>query len=260
MSRPINTSTYQHINQNPYLCQNFRILEISQHHKTALLFGASGLVGNQCLHQLLEHPAYSRVIAFGRRRLEVEHPHLEQHIIDFDRLEDYAPLLRGNDLYSCLGTTLARAGSREAFYRVDYTYAYETARLAADNGVGQLLLVSSVGADPDSLFFYTRVKGQLEEALKRLPFWGTHIFQPSFLVGGREESRPGEQLAGRLALGLDRLTGGVLLGKYRPVEAAQVARAMIQAAQGLEGGLHVYPSHRIHELAGEGNQEISTIN
>ncbi len=234
-------------------------MEISRHHKTALLFGASGLVGNQCLHQLLEHPAYRKVISFGRRLLEVEHPRLEQHIIDFNHLEDYAGLLRGNDLYSCLGTTLAKAGSRAAFYRVDYAYAYESARLAAANGASQLLLVSSVGASPDSLFFYTRVKGELEKAVKKLPFWAVHIFRPSFLVGDRQESRIGEQLAGRLSLGLDRLTGGALLGKYRPVEAAQVARAMAHAAQQLEGGVHVYSSAQIHELAKEGNQEITRI-
>lgn len=182
---------------------------------------------------------------------------MEQHIIDFGRLEDYAGLLKGHDLYSCLGTTMARAGSRKAFFRVDFTYAYESARLAAANGARQLLLVSSVGANPDSLFFYTRLKGELEAAVKKLPFWAIHIFQPSFLIGDRRESRLGEQLAGRLSLGLDRLTGGELMGKYRPVEAAQVARAMLHAAQRLEGGVHVYPSHHIHELAGEDNQHIT---
>ena len=182
---------------------------------------------------------------------------MEQHILDFGRLEDYAGLLKGHDLYSCLGTTMARAGSRKAFFRVDFTYAYESARLAAANGARQLLLVSSVGANPDSLFFYTRLKGELEAAVKKLPFWAIHIFQPSFLIGDRRESRLGEQLAGRLSLGLDRLTGGELMGKYRPVEAAQVARAMLHAAQRLEGGVHVDPSHHIHELAGEDNQHIT---
>ncbi|MCB0546034.1 MAG: NAD(P)H-binding protein [Phaeodactylibacter sp.] len=232
-------------------------MEISQHHKTALLFGASGLVGNQCLHQLLEHPAYHKVISFGRRKLDVEHPQLEQHVIDFSRLEEYAPLLKGHDLYSCLGTTMARAGSREAFFKVDYTYAFESARLAAANGVNQLLLVSAVGADPDALFFYSRVKGELESAVKKLPFWAIHLFQPSVLLGDRRESRLAEQLGGRLALGLDRLTGGELLGKYRPVEAAQVARAMIHVAQRLEGGLFVYPSDEILALAGQDNKDIS---
>lgn len=232
-------------------------MEISQHHKTALIFGASGLVGGQCLHQLLQHPSYRKVVSFGRRKLDMEHPQLEQHAIDFNRLEDYAPLLKGHDLFSCLGTTMAKAGSREAFYKVDYTYAYESARLAAENGVNQLLLVSAVGADPDSLFFYSRVKGELEAAVKELPFWSVHIFQPAVLLGNRQDSRLAEQLAGRLSLGLDRLTGGELLGKYRPVEAIKVARAMIHSAQRLEGGLHVYPSHQIHELADTDNQDIT---
>ena len=234
-------------------------MEISQHHKTALLFGASGLVGNQCLLQLLGHPAYRKVISFGRRKLELEHPRLEQHVINFDNLEKYGSLFKGHDLFSCLGTTMSKAGSREAFFRVDFTYAYESARLAVANGASQLLLVSSVGADPESLFFYTRVKGELESAIRKLPFWAIHIFQPSFLVGDRRESRLGEQLAGRLSLGFDRLTGGAILGKYRPVEAAQVARAMIYAAQGLKGGAHVYPSDEIHEMAVEGNRNLTKM-
>lgn len=226
-------------------------LEIVQHKKTALLFGATGLIGGHCLRQLLEHPAYQKVVIFTRRSIGLEHPRLEEHLIDFSRLPEYGPLIHGHDLFSCLGTTMAKAGSREAFFQVDYRYALESARLASGNGVGQLLLVSSVGASRDSLFFYSRVKGELEDAVKKLPFWAHHIFQPSVLLGGRSENRPAESLAGRFALGLDRLTGGGVLGKYRPIEGEIVAKAMIAAAQHLEPGLHVYPSDLIHQLARE---------
>ncbi|RMF29876.1 MAG: hypothetical protein D6765_03880, partial [Bacteroidetes bacterium] len=116
------------------------------------------------------------------------------------------------------------------------------------NGVNQLLLVSSVGADPDSLFFYSRVKGELEEAVKKLDFWAVHIFQPSVLLGQRNENRWGEELAGKIGKVLDRLSGG-LLTRYRPIEADYVAKAMVHAAQGLEPGVHVYPSHWLQKMA-----------
>jgi uncharacterized protein YbjT (DUF2867 family) len=224
-------------------------LEITRYKKTALLFGATGLIGRHCLQQLLEHPAYQKVVTFTRRPLDIEHPHLEQHLIDFKRLEEYADLIRGHDLFSCLGTTMAKAGSKQAFYEVDFTYAQVSARIACENGAGQLLLVSSVGADRNALFFYSRVKGALEDAVKQLPYWGTHIFQPSILLGQRHEMRPAERLAAGFSSRLDRLTGGSLFGKYRPVEGQAVARAMLAAAQQLKPGLSVYPSDEIHRIA-----------
>lgn len=224
-------------------------MEITRDKKTALLFGATGLIGRCCLQQLLEHPAYQKVVTFTRRPLDLEHPQLEQHIIDFKRLEEYADLIRGHDLFSCLGTTMAKAGSKQAFYEVDFTYAQVSARIACENGAGQLLLVSSVGADRNALFFYSRVKGALEDAVKQVPFWATHIFQPSVLLGPRQEQRPAEKIAAGLSSRLDRLTGGSLFGKYRPVEGQVVARAMLAAAQQLKPGLSVYPSDEIHRMA-----------
>lgn len=225
-------------------------MEITKSKKTALLFGATGLIGGYCLELLLEHPNYQRVVVFTRRRLKKEHDRLEQHVIDFDKLPDYRSLVAGNDLFLCLGTTMQKAGSKMAFFKVDYTYAYQAARMAADNGVNQLLLVSSVGADPDSLIFYSRVKGLLERAVRKMDFWAIHIFRPSVLLGERNENRWGEQLAGRIGKGIDYLTGGMLT-KYRPIEAEVVARAMINAAQGLEDGVFTYPSHYLQRLADE---------
>ncbi len=223
-------------------------MEISQHKKTAILFGATGLVGGECLQQLLRHPAYQRVQCFVRRRMDLEHPKLEQHIIDFDRLEDARSLMRGQDVFSCLGTTMAKAGSREAFWKVDYTYAIESARIACDQGASQLMLVSSVGAHPDSLFYYSRVKGAVEEAARELPYWSLHIFQPSVLLGDRRERRLGEQLAGAVMGKASRLIARTSWKAYRPVEAETVASAMIVAAQRLEPGQFVYPSDKIYEM------------
>ncbi|MEQ8704056.1 MAG: NAD(P)H-binding protein [Phaeodactylibacter sp.] len=229
-------------------------MEISKHQKTALVFGGSGLVGGFVLRQLLAHPSYKRVISFGRRKLDVEGEGLEQHIINFDEAAEYQHLMQGQDVFSCLGTTMAKAGSKAAFYKVDYTYAYETAKAAAEAGANQLLLVSSVGADPDSLFFYSRVKGELEAAIRELPFWGIHIFEPSLLLGPRQEQRLGEQLAVRLTRGIAPFFRGNVMGKYRPVEAEDVAKAMIAVAQGLQPGQIIYDSEAIHELANAGTR------
>lgn len=226
------------------------MLEIKKDKKSALLFGATGLVGSFCLKYLLENPAYQKVLVFSRRPIDTKHAKLEVKIIDFNKLDSYAKWIKGDDLYCCLGTTLRKAGSRSAFYKVDFTYSYEIARIAAENKVNQYLLVSSVGADKDSVFFYSQVKGELEEAVKQLPFWGIHVFQPSMLLGERDEIRIGEQIAARLSRGLDFFLGN-LLSKYRPVEAETVARAMIYAAQQLRQGIHTYPSHHLHNLANE---------
>ena len=225
-------------------------MEITRNNKTALLFGATGLVGRHLLEFLLLHGAYEKVLTFGRRPIDITHPKLVHNVVDFDNPSYFQELVKGDDLFLCLGTTRAKAGSKEAFYKVDFTYNYLAAKAAVDNGVNQLLLVSSVGADPDSLFYYSQVEGELEEAVKALPFWAIHIFQPSVLLGERNENRWGEEIAGKLGKVIDGLTGG-LLKKYRPIEADVVAKAMVSAAQKLEPGLHVYPSHWLQDLAAQ---------
>lgn len=230
-------------------------MEISKSNKTAILLGASGLIGGYCLQYLLETDAYDTIRVVGRRKLDLKHEKLEQQLVNFDRLEEYRSQLRGNDVYCCLGTTMRRAGGKKAFYKVDYTYCYESARIAAEEGASQFLLVSSVGADVDSLFYYTRVKGELEAAVKELSFWSVHIFQPSILLGQRPENRWGEQLAGVIGKRIDKVTGG-MLSKYRPIEAEVVAKAMVSAAQGLQRGIFTYPSGYLQKLANEMDEEI----
>lgn len=225
-------------------------MEIIKHDKTALVFGATGLIGQHLVQALLEHEAYASVKVFGRRKLDIQHAQLQQHLIDFDQMQTYASLIKGDDLYCALGTTMAKAGSKAAFFKVDYTYSYQAAQIAAANGVNQYMLVSSVGANASSRFYYSQVKGKLEDAIKELPFWATHIFQPSVLLGERNENRWGEQMAARMGKVIDRFTGG-LLTKYRPIEAEVVAKAMIGAAQRFNKGTHIYPSHYLQGLANE---------
>ena len=169
------------------------------------------------------------------------------HKVDFERLEDFEELLAGDDLYCCLGTTRAKAGSKEAFRKVDFTYPFEAAKHAK---VKQFLLVSSVGADHDSPVNYLKVKGELQEALKDLDFWALHIFKPSMLDGKRKEFRLGEVIGARLIRGASFLSGGRLIpGRFLPVEDITVARAMVHVAQGLNPGVHIYESEALERLA-----------
>lgn len=205
------------------------------------MIGATGLVGGYCLSLLLEDVDYGNVVSIGRRGLPSTHPKLVQHVVDFERLAEYSDLISGRDVFCCLGTTIKKAGSQEAFRRVDFTYQYELAGIAARNGAEQLLLVSSIGANPRSRLFYSRVKGELEAAVCGLPFRAVNIFRPSLLLGERAESRAGERTAETLL----RYTAFLLAGplrKYRPVHARAVAAAMISAAKGGRRGVNVFES------------------
>lgn len=218
--------------------------------RTALLVGATGLVGGHCLRVLLADPEWVGVTTFTRRRIALSNPKLVARMVDFDRLGQLSGFPRVSDVFCCLGTTIASAGSQSEFYKVDFTYVTEAARLAAVSGARQILLVSSVGADPSSHIFYSRVKGEVEEAVKRLPYDGIHIFRPSLLAGVRAERRAGERLGVGLASALSFALVGPLR-RYRPVPAADVARAMVAVARQDIRGSVVYESERIAEIARE---------
>ncbi|MBX0289456.1 NAD(P)H-binding protein [Hymenobacter sp. HSC-4F20] len=195
--------------------------------RTALLIGATGLVGDHLLRQLLLDARFDRLKVFVRRPTGYQSPKLEEHVVDFDQLQSWHELLTGNVLFSTLGTTLRQAGSQQAQYKVDYTYQYRTAQAAAANGVSTFVLVSSAGADADSFVFYNRMKGELERDIKRLPFQRIRILQPGVLAGGRAQVRLGE----KVGLVLASVVGAVPpLRGYRPVHARIVAQAMINAA------------------------------
>ncbi|MCP3930001.1 MAG: NAD(P)H-binding protein [Bacteroidetes bacterium] len=225
-------------------------MEIVKDNKTAILFGATGFVGRFLLDFLLMHGAYKEVIVFTRREIEIESPKLKQHVIDFEKIDKYKDLIFGDDLFWALGTTIKKAGSQEKFFQVDFAYSLKTAKIAQQNCVNQFLLVSSVGANADSFFFYSRVKGQLEDSIKAVSFWAIHIFQPSVLLGKRNENRWGEKLAAQIGKRFDLLSGGMLT-KYKPIEAEIVAQAMVSAAQRLKKGIHTYPSNLLQQLADE---------
>jgi uncharacterized protein YbjT (DUF2867 family) len=218
--------------------------------RTALLLGATGLVGGHCLELLLNDTAYGRVITLGRRRLALDHQKLEQQLVDFTRLQDFASVIRAEDIFSCLGTTIKKAGTKDAFRRVDFDYQYEVARIAAQGGAEQLLLVSSLGAQARSNIFYNRVKGELEDAVSRLGFSGIQIFRPSLLLGERAEFRLKERVAELPMRYVSFLMVGPLR-KYRPVHARTVAAAMLKVAKEHPTGTNVFESDAIRAIGGE---------
>jgi uncharacterized protein YbjT (DUF2867 family) len=208
--------------------------------RAALIVGASGLVGSFLLERLLGSMRYAQVTAWGRRDPGKSHPKLKAATVDFERLHERR--IEAEDVFCCLGTTIARAGSQAAFRRVDYDYVVEIARLAARDGAKRFLVVSALGANARSRVFYSRVKGEMEAAVQSSGVPKVYVFRPSLLSGPREEFRFGE----RAGLALARLLGP-LLGKYRPVHADALASAMLRAAEeDLPAG--IYESARMRAL------------
>jgi uncharacterized protein YbjT (DUF2867 family) len=214
---------------------------------TALVVGATGLVGSHCLRTLLDRGAYERVVAFTRRPLGQQHPRLVETIVDFDKLEELEPFPAA-DVFCALGTTIAKAGSQADYLRVDFEYPRIIAERSVAAGATQFLLVSSVGADPQSGNFYLRVKAQLEKAVTGMSFESVHIFRPAFLIGSRQEFRLGEMLGGAASRAVQFALVGKLR-KYRPIAASTVAAAMAVAAREAKPGRHIYHYDDILSLA-----------
>jgi uncharacterized protein YbjT (DUF2867 family) len=212
--------------------------------RTALLAGATGLVGRELLSLLLDDAEVAEVVVLSRRPIATPHPKLQQGIVDFDQLGSFV-LPPVDDFYCCLGTTLGKAGSREAFRAVDFVYPLTIARMALDGGATRSLHVSAMGADPASRIFYSRVKGELEAAMAELPFRSVYAFRPSLLVGQRKEFRAGE----RAALLVSQPLSLLLPPRYRPVAASTVARAMHVCGRRDIAGRFVVPSDEIRRMA-----------
>jgi uncharacterized protein YbjT (DUF2867 family) len=213
---------------------------------TALVVGATGLVGNQLLKQLLQDSRFDCVVVFTRRDTGITNSKLQQHIVDFDHPENWKKLLFGDVLYSALGTTLKTAGSKSEQYKVDYTYQYNIAKYAAAQGVRKYVLVSAAGSSPDSKIFYSRMKGELERDIKKLPFETIHILRPGMLEGNREHKRAGEQLGATIMKAVALLPG---LGALKPVKGTEVAKAMINLAFKQGEGIHSHGMSAIFRLA-----------
>lgn len=209
--------------------------------RSILLLGATGLVGGEALRLLLADPAFGRVVVLTRRPLRDASSRVEQHILPLERMaEDPAPF-RVDQVLCALGTTIRRAGSQEAFRRVDHDYPLEAARLALREGATHYLLVSAMGADPGSRIFYNRVKGEVERDLRALPFRSVTIARPSLLLGDRAEFRLGEEVAKRF--------GWLMPPAFRPIHARDVAAALVRAAREDAPGQRVLSSRELRAYA-----------
>ena len=207
--------------------------------KTALVVGATGLVGDVLAHRLVESPAYDRVYVLTRKPLTWQHPRLQETQFDFDHPNGL--LVRADDIYCCLGTTIKKAGSKDAFRKVDYQYPLDIARLGLENGATQFAIVTAMGAGSDSLFFYNQVKGDVERDLTALGYPALLIFRPSLLLGNRTEIR----LAERVSAGFMGLFGPLLPAKFRGIDASKVANAMLTTMQQHHKGHHVFESDEL---------------
>jgi uncharacterized protein YbjT (DUF2867 family) len=214
--------------------------------RSALIAGATGLIGSSCLRGLLGCLEYEHVIAVVRRPSLPKHPRLIERVIDFDKLSTLE-ISRVDDVFCALGTTIKKAGSQPAFRKVDLEYPAALAAWAVANGARQFLTVSSVGANASSSNFYLRVKGEMEAAVVAQPFSSVHIFRPSILIGARPEQRFAETMGIKAAQLFEFALVG--LRKYRPIEARTVAAAMLVAAKMAEPGVHVYHYDEIKHLS-----------
>jgi uncharacterized protein YbjT (DUF2867 family) len=215
--------------------------------KNALLAGASGLVGKELLHQLLEHPGYKRIFIIVRKQIQLDHPKLNQLIVDFDKIEGldiYEPI---DEVFCTLGTTIKKAGSQEAFRKVDLDYVLSLGKFCEVHEVRKFLVVSAMGADASSRIFYNRVKGEMEQGIQALGIPMKFIFRPSLLLGDRKEFRLGERIAQALMTAIGFLfIGG--LKKYRAVHARTVAKAMINVANSNADNFLILDSSQIQAL------------
>ena len=214
--------------------------------RTALLAGGTGLTGGHLLSLLLADSRYTLVHALVRKLGLPAHPRLQEQFFDHEHPTKLSAI---DDVFCCLGTTIKKAGSQAAFRKVDFDYVVSLARLARKAGAKRFLVISSLGANAHSAVFYSRVKAEMELALRDIGYEELHIFQPSLLLGNRTESRRAERY-GIAAAGVSTPFMFGPMRKYRPVEAQKVARAMLSAAWAQHRGNHVYTSDQIVELAG----------
>jgi uncharacterized protein YbjT (DUF2867 family) len=205
--------------------------------KTALIAGSTGLIGGQLLELLLASTEYSKVVAITRKALPA-HLKLVQVQIELDKIPELNEAFKADDVFCCLGTTIAKAGSKDKFRLVDFEYPLMLARNSVALGAKQYLIVSALGADKKSSIFYNRVKGEMEEAISAVGFQTFHIFRPSLLIGPRTEARTGEEAAKVFY----KIFGFLIPSKYKAIHSIKVARAMIHFASQEQKGKFIHES------------------
>jgi len=200
------------------------------HMKTALLFGATGFIGSYLLEELLNSPDYDHVTAITRKPIPIYNPKLTKLLGDYHSLPDIKEKLKADDVFIAIGTTKANTPDEKLYYQIDHDYPLLAARLAKENGAKSVFLVTSVGANASSKFFYTRTKGEIERDVLALHYESTNIFRPSMLMGTRKEHRQLE----KLILQIWPLVNLALVGPFSPykgIDGKDVARAMVNSGR-----------------------------
>ncbi len=200
--------------------------------KTAIITGATGLTGKELVKLLVKDKTYHKITLLVRKKIDISIPSVDQVIFDFDKLvpEDK---LKADEMYCCIGTTIKKAGSKVNFIKVDLDYVVNTAQIAYNNGVKKFAVVSAMGANKKSLFFYNRVKGEMEEKVKKIGFEACAILRPSLITGKRDEFRLGEWLAKIIML----MFSFFIPVKYKAVNAEKIAMVMISALNEKKGNV-----------------------
>jgi len=217
--------------------------------KKVLLAGGTGLVGSHLLKLLVESQAFDGVTVLQRKDGDIQNKNVSAITVDYNHLSDFREQLQADIIFCCLGTTMKKAGSKDQFYKVDFTYPFELAKLSSKSGSQQFNIITASGANSASYFYYNRVKGEIEDALRKIEFKNLNIFRPSLLLGQRNDQRIGEQVGAVLA----KLINPLLLGgmkKYRAIHAETVANAMLKISLEKNYGVHVYESNAI-QMKGE---------
>lgn len=211
--------------------------------KTALIAGSTGLIGQQLRQLLIESPFYEKVIAITRHDLPV-HSKLVQIKMEFGSITENSAMIKADDVFCCIGTTIAKVGSKEKFRQVDFYYPYLLARTTFATGAKQYLIVTSLGANKSSSIFYNEVKGEVEEAVSAVGFDSVHIFRPSLLLGDRQEKRPGEDTAKLFY----QIFGFLIPRKYKAISSTKVANAMLYFATQDKKGIFIHESGELQQF------------
>ena len=219
--------------------------------KHAIIVGATGATGKDLLEFLLKDNSFYKVDVFVRRHIDIKNEKLTVHVIDFDKSEQWKPLVKGDVLFSCLGTTLKAAGSKAKQWKIDYDYQYQFAKAARENQVKNYVLVSSQGASAKSRVFYTKMKGQLEDAVIKLQFPLLSIFNPPILIRHNSD-RLGEKIGVNIIKVFNKI--GLLLS-LKPLSTRMLAQAMIGAAKNNKSNIAFFKSKEIWQLVGEMGKE-----
>jgi len=218
--------------------------------KKAIIAGASGAIGNSLLKQLLTNEVYTEILVLVRKDLGIQHPKLQQLVLNFEDISKYAAQITGDVVFCCLGTTKSQTPDEAEYKKIDYQYPLDIAWIAQTNGARSYHLISAIGADKNSSTFYIRTKGEVERDLKAVPFESIHIYRPSLLDGERTQQRTLEKISNVIMRVINPLLFGSLK-KYRSIKVSTVARAMIINSMNENRGVFVYESDLVQEIGGQ---------